>query len=95
MMEISNFAKINSCKNFLNIYKLTTDIDKKLTFSLAGAFDFVLSLGVTTPLITPVMEMSCSGSVGKDCFGMLKSVGFGNLVGLFASSRRSGRVYLG
>ena len=40
------------------------------------------------------MEMSCPGSVGKDCFDMLKSIGFGDLVGLFASSRWSDRVYL-
>ena len=58
-------------------------------------FDFILSLGVTTPLITPVMDMSFPGSVGKGCFDMLKSIGFGDLVGLFASSRRSDRVYLG
>ena len=33
-------------------YKLTTDFEKILTFSLAREFDLVLSLGVTTPLIT-------------------------------------------
>ena len=67
----------------------------KKGLSLARGVDFVLSLGVTTPLITPVMDMSFPGSVGKDCFDMLKSIGFGDLVGLFASSRRSDRVYLG
>ena len=41
------------------------------------------------------MAMSCPGSVGKDYFDMLKSIGFGDLVGLFASSRRSDSVYLG
>ena len=38
--------------------------------------DFVLSLGLTTPLITPIMGISCPGSFGKDCFDMLKSIGF-------------------
>ena len=41
------------------------------------------------------MNMSCPGSVGKDCFDMLKSIGFWDLVGLLPSSRRSDRVYLG
>ena len=66
-----------------------------MTFSVARGFDFVLSSGVTTLLITPVTDMSSPGSVGKDCFDMLKSIGFGDLVGPFASSRRSDRVYLG
>ena len=34
---------------------LTTNFEKILTFSLAWEFDLVLSLGVTTALITPVM----------------------------------------
>ena len=33
--------------------------------------------------------------LGKECFHMLKSIGFGALVKLFSSSRRSDRVYLG
>ena len=32
---------------------------------------------------------------GKECFDMLKSIGFEDLVRLFSSSRRSDRVYLG
>ena len=39
-------------------YKLTTDFETILTFSLARGFDLVLSLGVTTPLITLVMGIS-------------------------------------
>ena len=39
-------------------YKLITDFEKILTFSLAREFDLVLSLGVTTPLITPAMAIS-------------------------------------
>ena len=66
----------------------------KMGLSLARGVDFALSLGVTTPLITPVMGISCPGSVGKDCFDMRKSIGFGDLVGLFASLRRSDSVYL-
>ena len=75
--------------------KFTTDFDRILTFSLARGFDFVLSLGVTTPLITPVMGICCPGSFWKDCFDMLKSIEFGDLVRLFSSSRQSDRVYLG
>ena len=65
------------------------------TFFSSKGFDFVLSLDVMTPLITSVMEMSCPGSVGKESFDMLKSIGFRDLVRLFASLRRSNRVYLG
>ena len=36
-------------------WKLTTDFEKILTFSLARGFDLDLSLGVATPLINPVM----------------------------------------
>ena len=75
--------------------KLTTDFQKNFTFSQAWAFDLVLSLGVTTPLITPVMGISWPCILGKECFDMLKSIGFGDLVRLFSSSRRSDRVYLG
>ena len=46
-----------------------------MTFSLARDFDFILSLGVTTPFLTPVMGMSCPGIAGKNCFHMLKSIG--------------------
>ena len=38
--------------------KTSTDFDKILTFSLARRFDFVLSLGVTAPIITTVMGIS-------------------------------------
>ena len=38
--------------------KCTADFEKILTFSLAGGFDLVLSLGVTTPFIFPVMGIS-------------------------------------
>ena len=47
---------------------------------------------MTTPLTTPVMRVSCS--FGELCFDMLKSIAFGDLVGLFSSSRQSDRVYL-
>ena len=76
-------------------WKLTTDFDKILTFSLARGCNFVLSLGVTTLLITPVMGMSCPCNVSKDCFDMLKSILFVELVGRFSSLRQSDRVYLG
>ena len=47
----------------------------------------MLSFGVKTPLINPVMGISCPGSFGEDCFDMLKSIGFGDLVRLFSSLR--------
>ena len=80
---------------FFSNCKTKCGFDKILTFSVARGFDFVLSLGVTTPLITPVMGNCCPGSFGKDCFDMLQSIGFGDLVRLFSSSRRSDSVYLG
>ena len=46
--------------------KLTTDLEKILTFSLGRAFDLVLSLGVTTTLITPVMGISDLVFLGKN-----------------------------
>ena len=75
--------------------KLNTYFQKILTFSVARGFDLVISLGVMTPLITPVMGISWSCIFGKEYFDMLKSIGFGDLVRLFSSSRRSDRVYLG
>ena len=70
----------------------------KVYYLLYNIIELVQSNGfwcVTTPLITPVMGICCPGSFGKDCFDMLKSIGFGDLVRLFPSSRRSDRVYLG
>ena len=72
-----------------------TDFEKILTFSLARGVDLVLSLGVTTRLIiAPVVDISVPCILGKECFDMLKSVGFGDLVRLFPSSRRSDRICL-
>ena len=39
-------------------WKPTTDFDKMLTLSLARGFELVLPLGVTSPIITPVMGIS-------------------------------------
>ena len=39
-------------------WKLTTDFEKILTFSLARGFDLHLSLGVTILLTNPVMIIS-------------------------------------
>ena len=33
---------------------------------------------MTTLLITPLMDISCPGSFGKDCFDMLKRIRFGD-----------------
>ena len=77
-------------------WKLTTGFEKILTFSLARGFDLVLSLGVTTLLVTPVMGIiSWPCILWKKCFYLLESIQFGDLVRLFSSSRRSDRVYLG
>ena len=51
-------CKLPSLNDTGKDYKLTTDSEKILTFSLAKGFDLVLSLGVMTPLITPVMGIS-------------------------------------
>ena len=40
------------------------------------------------------MGISWPCILGKECFDMLKSIGFGDLVRLFSSSRWSDRVYL-
>ena len=34
---------------------------------------------MTTPLVTPVMGISSPCILGKKCFDMLKSIGFGDL----------------
>ena len=75
--------------------KLTTDFEKILTFSRARGFDFVLPLGVMTPLITSIMSISCPCIFGREYFDMLKSAGFGALVRPFSSSRQSDRINLG
>ena len=51
--------------------------------------------GLMTTLITPVLGISWLASFGKDCFDTMKSIGFGDLIRHFSSSRRSDRVYLG
>ena len=66
-----------------------------MTFSLARGLDSVVSLGLTTPLITPVMGISSPYIFGKKCFDMLKRVRLGNLARILSSSRRFDRVYLG
>ena len=52
-------------------YKLSTNFVKILTFCPARRFDFFLFLGLTTPVIIPVMGISWPGSFGKVYFGML------------------------
>ena len=76
-------------------WKLTRDFVMDLTFWLARGFDFVFPLGVTTPLVTPVMSFDWIGSFWEIDFDMLKSMGFGNLAGLLSSSRWFDRVYQG
>ena len=39
-----------------------------------------MSLGVTTPFITPLMSISQLGSFDRVCFDMLKSIKFEDLV---------------
>ena len=57
-------------------WKLTTDFEKILTFSLARGFDLDLSSVVTILLINPVMVISWPCIFEKECFDMLKSIGF-------------------
>ena len=63
----------------------TTDSDKIMTFSWGRIFEFVLSVGVKTEVKTLVMGIAWPASFEKDCFDMLKSIWFGNLVRLFSS----------
>ena len=57
VFDIDKFIDITN--NFSYIDKnLTTDFTEVLTFCLARGFDCAISLGVTTPLITPVMGIS-------------------------------------
>ena len=72
----------------------TTDFEKILIFRLANGFDLILSLGVTTPLITPVIGISWHCIFGKVCFHILKSIGFEDLTRLFSSSSRFDRLEL-
>ena len=69
-------------------YKLTTDSDKILTFSLERIFVFVLSLGVKTELKNPVTGIACTASFERDYFDMLKSLWFASWVRLFSSFKR-------
>ena len=66
-----------------------------LTLSLARGFELVLPLGVTSPIITPVMGISWPFILLKECFDMLTSIGYGDFVRVFWSSRRYDKVYLG
>ena len=45
--------------------KVTLDFEKIVTFSVESGFDLALSLGLTTPLITPVMGLSSPCILGK------------------------------
>ena len=48
-----------------------------------------------TPLITTVMSIDRIGIFWEVDFDVLKSIEFGNLVGLLSSSRQFDRVYQG
>ena len=41
------------------------------------------------------MSISCSGSLWKYCFDMLKSIGFGDCIRLFSRTKQSDTIYLG
>ena len=75
--------------------KPITDFEKILTLSLARWLDLFLSLGVTAPLITPVMDISWPCILEKECFDMLRTIGDGDFVRVFSSFRRYDSVYLG
>ena len=61
---------------------------------ISGVLLFIIII-VTTQLITPVMGISWPCILGKECFDMLKCIGFGDLVRLFSRVSQSDRVYLG
>ena len=65
-----------------------------MTFSLPREFDLVLSLGVAVPPITLVMGISWPCILRKECFDMVKTIGFGDSIRHFSNSRRCDRVYL-
>ena len=67
---------------------------KILIFGLVRGFNLVLSLGLTTPLITPVMGISWPCILEEGCADMLKMIVFGDLVRLFSSLRPSVRTTL-
>ena len=50
---------------------------------------------MTSPLITPVMGISWTLILLKECFDMLSSIGYGDFVRVFWGSRPYYRVYLG
>ena len=70
-----------------------TRTDKILNIPLSREFGFVLYLGVTIPLITQAMVISCPSSFEKDCFDMMISIKFGDLVLPFSRSRQFDRTY--
>ena len=50
---------------------------------------------MTSPLITPVIGITSTFILLKECFDMLSSIGYGDFVRVFWSSRRYDGVYLG
>ena len=50
---------------------------------------------MTSPLITPVIGISSTFILLKECFDMLSSIGYGDFVRVFWSSRQYDIVYLG
>ena len=50
---------------------------------------------MTTPLITPVMDISWPCILEKECFDMLSSIGYGDFARIFSRFRRYNTVNLG
>ena len=50
---------------------------------------------MTIPLIIPVMGISWPCILEKECFDMVRNIGYWDFVRVFSSSRRYDRVYLG
>ena len=72
--------------------ELTIDFKKILNFCLVRGFNLVLSLGVKTPLIIPVMDLSGPCILGKEWFDMLRNIGYGDFGRSFSSFSRYNRV---
>ena len=95
VLSHSSFFLLFSFSNNGKDQEPITDFEKMLTLSLARGFDLLLSLAVTAPLITSVMDISCPCILEKECFDMLRTIGDGDFVRVFSSFKRYDSVYLG
>ena len=79
---VTNFGELFNITVSLNYYLELTSLSIAYPSKIFFVFEI---LSVATQLTTPVMGISYPGSFGKDCFDMLSSIGYGDLVRLFSS----------